>query len=252
MANHEFRAVVLDLFDTLVRWEPERLPLMELNGRAIRTTMPWVFPKLEERLGAAFDRSAFVQIYSRVTEEIAFERERDGIEITCHERFARTLERMAAVDRGEVEAFAEVLTRVHMDQVRAVTSAPQERAEAVRRIAPHYRLGLLSNFDDARCGREVLTDTGVADLFEAVVISAEVQLRKPDPRIFRRMLDMLGLAPHEVLFVGDTPRDDVWGAFQVGIPTAWIRKNGASLPEEIPKPRFMIDDLAELPGLLRI
>lgn len=55
MINREFRAIVVDLFDTLVRWEPERLPLMEINGRAMRTTMPWIFPRLKQRLGEAFD-----------------------------------------------------------------------------------------------------------------------------------------------------------------------------------------------------
>jgi len=219
MINREFRAIVVDLFDTLVRWEPDRLPLMEINGRAMRTTMPWIFPRLRRRLGSAFDQDGFIEIYTGVLEEIARERDRDGIEITCWERFVRTLARVSAVSPDEAEELAEELTRIHMSQVRAVTAAPSQRVEAIRRLAPHYRLGLLSNFDDAQCGREVLADTGVAELFEAVLISAEVRLRKPDPRIFRRMLAMLDLAPHEVLFVGDTPREDVWGAYQIGIPT---------------------------------
>jgi putative hydrolase of the HAD superfamily len=250
MINREFRAIVVDLFDTLVRWEPERLPLMEINGRAMRTTMPWIFPRLQQRLGSAFDQRGFIDIYTVVLEEIALERDRDGIEITCWERFVRTLARVSAVPPDEAEELAAELTRIHMSQVRAVTAAPRERVEAIRQLAPHYRLGLLSNFDDAQCGREVLADTGVAELFEAVIISAEVCLRKPDPRIFRRMLTMLELAPHEVLYVGDTPRDDVWGAYQVGIPTVWISKGAAALPEGIPQPRFIINELSELPRVL--
>jgi HAD superfamily hydrolase (TIGR01509 family) len=250
MMNREFRAIVVDLFDTLVRWEPERLPLIEINGRATRSTMPWIFPRLQQRLGTAFDRPSFISIYTRVLEEIALERQRDGIEITCWERFARTLAKLAVVPADEAETFAEELTRIHMNQVRSVTTAPRQRVEAIRQLAPHYRLGLLSNFDDAQCGREVLGDTGIADLFEAVIISAEVRLRKPDPRIFRRMLAMLDLAPNEVLFVGDTPLDDVWGACQVGIPTVWINKGVAALPEGIPQPRFVINELSELPSLL--
>jgi HAD superfamily hydrolase (TIGR01549 family) len=250
MMNPEFRAIVVDLFDTLVRWEPERLPLLEINGRAIRSTMPWVFPRLQQRLGSAFDRQDFISIYMSVIEEITLERERDGIEITCSERFARTLTRMTVLSSDEKAAFAEELTRLHMSHVRAVTTAPVRRVDAIRQLAPHYRLGLLSNFDDAQCGREVLGDTGVAELFEAVIISAEVRLRKPDPRIFRRMLAMLDLSPREVLYVGDTPVDDVWGAYQVGLPTAWISKGAVQVPEGIPQPRFIINELSELPELL--
>ena len=122
----------------------------------------------------------------------------------------------------------------------------------MRRIAPHYRLGLLSNFDDAQCGREVLLDTGVADLFEAVIISAEVGLRKPNPQIYQRMLTMLQLEPHEVLFVGDTPREDVLGPQRAAMRMAWISKRGVPLPDGIPQPDLMVADLAELPALLGV
>ena len=250
MVNREFRAIVVDLFDTLVRWAPERLPLLEINGRAIRSTMPWIFPRLQQRLGITFNRQEFITSYTSVIEEIALERQRDGIEITCWERFARTLDRMRVMSSDEKDAFAEELTRLHMSHVRAVTTAPAARVQAIRQLAPHYRLGLLSNFDDAQCGRAVLGDTGVAELFESVIISAEVRLRKPDPRIFRRMLATLDLKPPEVLFVGDTPVDDVWGAYHVGIPTAWISKGALRIPDGIPQPRFIINELSELPQLL--
>ena len=252
MPPSEIKAVVLDLFDTLVRWAPERLPLMELNGRQVHTTLPWIFPALHERLGVDFDLQSFIDVYTGVVEEIAAEREREGIEITCLERFVRTMARIPAVAPTETETLAARLTRIHMDGVRNVTWAPAERVEAVRRVAPHYRLGLLSNFDDAQCGREVLADTGISDLFEAVIISAEVRLRKPDQRIFRRMLQMLRLEPHQVLFVGDTPRDDVWGAHQAGMRTVWISKGAPAVPEGVPQPHFTIKDLSELPGILEI
>src|SRR5438128_7881345 len=126
MINHEFRAIVVDLFDTLVKWEPERLPLIEINGRAFRSTMPWIFPKLEQRLGTGFDRDRFTNIYTAVMEEIALERQRDGIEITCSERFARTLAKINRVPSHQAASFAEELTRIHMNQVRAVTTAPAQ------------------------------------------------------------------------------------------------------------------------------
>jgi HAD superfamily hydrolase (TIGR01549 family) len=252
MSKRDFKAIVLDLFDTLVKWEPDRLPLMEVSGRRVHTTMPFVLPKLEERLGERFDQQGFIDVYATVVDEIGVEREREGVEITCFERFARTLKRLTPLSDDDVHLFAEDLTRVHMAGVRAVTWAPQNRVQAVRQIAPHYRLGLLSNFDDAQCGRDVLLDTGVADLFEAVIISAEVGLRKPNPRIYQRMLEMLRLEPHEVLFVGDTPREDVAGPQQAGMRTAWISRGASAVPEGIPKPHFIITDLAELPRMLEV
>jgi putative hydrolase of the HAD superfamily len=42
-----------------------------------------------------------------------------------------------------------------------------------------------------------------AELFDGVVISGEVGLRKPDPEIFQHALELLDLPPHECAFIDD-------------------------------------------------
>ncbi len=250
MAEREFKAVVLDLFDTLVTWDPAKLPLFEWGTRAIHSTIPWILPRVEEALGAKYSRDAFVRTYSIVYEEINAERAREDVEITCFERFDRTLARLGLENRTAREALAQSLTRIHMSGVRKVTAAPRSRIAAVRRLAKKYRLGLLSNFDDSRTGREIVSDTGVGDLFETIIISANVGLRKPNPKIFERMLAALGLQPREVLFVGDTAHDDVAGSKSVGMSAAWISRHGHPLPQGLPAADYIISDLAELPEVL--
>jgi HAD superfamily hydrolase (TIGR01549 family) len=249
MSELRFQAVVLDLFDTLVKWSPHRLPEMEIGGRRVRTTIPGLVPSLEQALGAAFRLDAFLEVYGAVIAEIRTERLATGVEITCHERFRRTLERLNVGIVGASE-LAERLTRTHMAAVRAVTAAPPEHAAVIPRLAEHYRLGLLSNFDDARTGREILGDTGVAEHFEIVVISAEARVRKPHPEIFRRVLEGLRLEPKDVLFVGDTVREDVVGARAAGIPVAWLSENKGEYPAELSPPDYTIGNLTELPKLL--
>jgi FMN phosphatase YigB (HAD superfamily) len=250
--NNKIKAVVFDLFDTLVKWEPERLPLLHWRERSTHSTLPWIVPSLQERMGPRFELETFLTVYHDVIDEINAEREREGIEITCQQRFERTLERLGYADPAERESLASHITRVHMDGVRKVTFAPPERSLAVRRLAPHFRLGLLSNFDDAQCGREVLLDTGVADLFEAVIISAEAGLRKPNPLIYQRILAMLHVEPHAVLFAGDTPREDVLGPRLAAMRVVWVNKRGAPLPDGIPEPDLIVADIAELPALLGV
>jgi len=252
MDRSAIKAVVFDLFDTLVKWEPDRLPLLHWRERATHSTLPWILPSLEERMGPRFELEQFLTVYHDVIDEVNGERESEGIEITCQERFDRTLARLGYSDDAERELLAFHLTRVHMDGVRKVTFAPPERSTAVRRLAPHYRLGLVSNFDDAQCGREVLIDTGVAELFESVIISAEVGLRKPNPLIYRRMLEMLRLDARAVLFVGDTPREDVHAPRMAGMSVAWVNNRGIDLPAGIPPPDFTLASIAELPGLLGV
>ena len=82
------------------------------------------------------------------------------------------------------------------------------------------------------------------------MISAEFRLRKPHTDLFTRVLDALRLEPRQVLFVGDTAREDVVGAKRAGIPVAWINKHQQPFPEEIASPEITINDLADLPDLL--
>ena len=250
MTVARFDAIVFDLFNTIVRWTPGRLPTLERNGRRFPSTLPLLFPILERALASAFDEEGFVEEYLSVLQEIEVERGLDSIEITCHERFERTLRRVA-VPATEVEALAGKLTRTHMAAVRSVTAAPSAWAEAVRRVGhAGYRTAILSNFDDGRTGHEIVADTGLGDLFEIVVISADEGLRKPHPELFRRLLARLGLDAGRVLYVGDTPREDVLGARGVGMPVVWLNEGRGDLPADVPDPDFILPDVTALPALL--
>jgi putative hydrolase of the HAD superfamily len=74
-----------------------------------------------------------------------------------------------------------------------------EMYDALRALRAHgVRTGLLSNSWGNEYPRELW-----AELFDAVVISCEVGMRKPDEAIFRHAADLLGLAPQECVFIDD-------------------------------------------------
>ena len=241
---------MIDLFDTLVTWNPDGLPLMQFRGREIRSTTPLLYPALETALGERFDREKFSEAHASVYAEIFTERAKpDALEITCLERFSRTL-KILDVDEPQAMPLAEDLRRIHMGRVREVTKAPPARIDAMKKIARHHRVGLISNFDDSETGHLIMHDTGIRELFDAVIISADTGYRKPNPLIFKKILDAMRLEPADILFVGDTPLDDVLGSKSVGMHSAWIRRSGHELPEGIPAPDLIISDLAELPAAL--
>jgi glucose-1-phosphatase len=94
--------------------------------------------------------------------------------------------------------------------------------EAIRGLKPRYRTGLLSNaFLDLR---GLMTEQWkIADAFDAMVISAEAGMMKPDERIYRLALEQLGVAPEEAIFVDDFRRN-VEGARQVGLQAIHFRE----------------------------
>ncbi len=53
------------------------------------------------------------------------------------------------------------------------------------------------------------------DMFDAVVISSEVGMRKPEPQIFLHAAELLGLSPHECIFIDDIEAN-ITAAEQVG------------------------------------
>ena len=247
MGELRIKAVVIDLYDTLVDWNPESLPVLQWRGREIRSTAPLLFPALKAELGDRFDQTAFMEAHDSVAREIFAGRVGEApVEITCLERFSRTLTR-AGHDGAGAAALADRLRKIHMGRIREVTQAPPARVAAMKKIATRYRVGLISNFDDAETGHQIVHDTGLHGLFEAVIISADAGLRKPNPLIFQRILELMRLAPGDVLYVGDTPHDDVRGAKGVGMHSAWIRRHDRELPEGVPAPDLVIGDLAELP-----
>lgn len=84
-----------------------------------------------------------------------------------------------------------------------------------------HRLGIVSN-GSAATQRAKLAATGLAARVDAVLVSGEVGLRKPDPEIFRRAARELGVEPRACVFVGDDPERDVAGAGRAGMRTAWL------------------------------
>ncbi|MBT2210745.1 HAD family phosphatase [Actinomadura sp. NEAU-AAG7] len=78
--------------------------------------------------------------------------------------------------------------------------APVEPMYAALRTvrAAGSRVALLSNSWGNDYPRDLF-----ADLFDAVVISSEVGMRKPDEQIFRHALELLGLDPTECVFIDD-------------------------------------------------
>jgi putative hydrolase of the HAD superfamily len=76
-------------------------------------------------------------------------------------------------------------------------------ADAVRQVrAAGYRTALLTNIsrDGDSMWRSLFP---VDDLFDVVVDSSRVGMRKPDPRIFELTCERLGVAPQRCLFVDD-------------------------------------------------
>lgn len=117
-----------------------------------------------------------------------------------------------ACDQGFIsrQAYTEGISAITGEPVKAVQAA--FRRELVPNkpllhyiqdsLKPHYKIGLLSNI-----GRDWIDDyfseATRRNLFDAIVLSSEEGVLKPDPVIFQRITERLNVAPRECIMVDD-------------------------------------------------
>lgn len=87
------------------------------------------------------------------------------------------------------------------------------------------RLGIISNWDKLDLA-DVCRSLGIADWFEVILPSAEAEADKPDPRIFRRALQLARAPAESSVHVGDSYGADVEGARGVGMVGVLVQRTG--------------------------
>jgi putative hydrolase of the HAD superfamily len=107
-------------------------------------------------------------------------------------------------------------------------------------------LGIVSNSDPEH-QRAKLARAGILDRFRCLVCSGGAGVAKPDPGIFRLACAELGVAPAEVLYVGDRLDVDARAAAAAGLTGVWLDRSGVG---QEPPDVARITDLGQLPALV--
>jgi epoxide hydrolase-like predicted phosphatase len=141
---------------------------------------------------------------------------------------------------GEIsdqQHWANVMRKLHLpdseigsvrDEFFAGDILDRELLDFTHSLRPHYKIGLISNaWSDLR---DYIVRQGFDDAFDAIVISAEVGVVKPEARIYRVALEKLGVAPEEAVFLDDF-FENVEGAQRVGMHAIHFREPDQALTE---------------------
>ena len=118
--------------------------------------------------------------------------------------------------------------------------------ETLRALAERCSLGLISN-GRSEGQRKKLSSTGIARFFDAVVISEEVGVKKPNPLIFEACLEALRIYPNEAAYVGDNPSNDIEPAMNLGMKAIWLKNDQFDPPIKVDA---ILSDIADLPNAL--
>jgi putative hydrolase of the HAD superfamily len=120
-------------------------------------------------------------------------------------------------------SYWEVFRGLTWEEYRQLQILKHDVPGALEALAGRYWLATLSN-NVARV-RKLLEELDVARFFSAWGISEEVGREKPDPGIFRHVLDQAGCRPEEAMMVGDRLDNDILPAQELGLATALVQLN---------------------------
>jgi putative hydrolase of the HAD superfamily len=244
-----YRAVLLDMFDTVVDFHWDRLPLVTVNGEQVRSTSPRVFEAVR-RLLPDLAWETFVQAFVGSYRHVEAIRQKTQREVPVQERFGMVLDRLAVTDPGCRAAFLRAGLTEHTRLLREAMVFPEANRAVLDRLQSRYRLAVVSNFDHTPTVEDVLAASGIRDRFETVVVSDAVGWRKPHPEIFRAALEAMGVAPQDAAFVGDTPESDVGGARQMGMDVIWLQRDLPGMPAGVSPPTWIVPRFPDILKLL--
>lgn len=109
-----------------------------------------------------------------------------------------------------------------------------------------YLTGIVTN--GSAYGQNLkLERSGLKDMFDAVVVSGDFGVHKPDPAIFREAAKRLNVSCEECMFVGDTFPKDILGAGRAGMKPVWIWTHG---PRVMKADLPVISDISQITELL--
>lgn len=124
------------------------------------------------------------------------------------------------IERWKLRDAVEDLLAGHFEAFSRFVVPDPDMAEVLDALAPRFRLGLVTN--GTSDGQHAKIDRlGIRGRFGAVVVSGDIGIHKPDPRIFEICLDALGVAPDRAVYVGDHYENDVIGAGSTGMRAIW-------------------------------
>ncbi|OGP61350.1 MAG: hypothetical protein A2V65_00545 [Deltaproteobacteria bacterium RBG_13_49_15] len=201
----EIRAIGFDLFNTLIK--ANRNTLEEAMGLLIKSL---------EMDGFAEDHSIFNEDYGKAAAWHIEQSRKSGKE--THNRFwiCDALNRAGhhlSPDDPRIARGVDAYFSAFYPNCSMMPGA----LEILRTLQHRYPLGLLSNFTHPPAVWKIIEDLGLRSFFKTVIISGEIGYRKPDPAAFSALVGQLGVESGKVLFVGDDPEADIYGAGKAGL-----------------------------------
>ena len=199
-----------------------------------------------------FDADRTIPIYRRINGAIwrAFENGEISQSDISPRRFSEFLRELGIV------ADVGLLSAAYLEHLAEADFLIPGAEAIIEELVSRYSMAIVTNglsrVQRGRFGRSSITNH-----FHPIVISDEVGVQKPDPRIFERVFENYPhISRHEALMIGDSLTSDIAGGVAAGIDTSWYRPEEQSSRGKTPGSRTFLPDptyeIAHLDDLRRL
>ena len=229
------QALLFDMFDTIM--------LIEKNHEFYNTSLKRAHEVLVEN-NVNVEFPVFRDAYIKARDALYLEADKALEEPHFNMRIANALKSLRYCFEVDSEVVAEA-TNAFCEAFMEYVCIDKNAKSALENLHGKYKLGIVSNFAIPECVDKLLEKHGLDKLFDAIVVSAAVNKRKPSPEIFHKALEKIGVTAENAVFVGDTADDDIFGAKTAGMKTIFIERR---VQKEIAQacPNQTIKSLSEL------
>lgn len=242
--NHTLTTVLFDLGNTLIYHESDwRLIMPQFSGELVRQLQARGYPV------TAADGEHFLERMRLYYDE----RDTEFWEYTTAYQITELLKEHS-LPLLEDNALREVLRSMFAITQRYWHVMDDTHATLQNLRRQGYRMSIISNASDDDDVQTLVDKAGIRPYFEIILTSAAFGYRKPNPRIFRHVLDQMSVQADQAVMVGDTLGADILGASNAGMGSVWIWKYADTAANrdhlDTIQPDAKVETLSELPALL--
>jgi len=240
MKFSDFRVLTFDCYGTLIDWETGILSVLR----------PWA-----ARAGISADDAQLLGAFSEAESAAEHDAPHALYPEILRATHARIAKHFGVNNKTTTPPDADAADLL----ARSVGDWPSfsDTCEALKRLQQRYKLIVVSNVDRESFAR---TQKLLGIIFDAVVTAEEVGAYKPDPKMFRRALEVaskFGAAPENILHVAQSLYHDHVPAKSFGLKTVWVQrpskrgKFGATRePGDNVQPDLVVHSLGELVDII--
>lgn len=225
-----YKAIIFDLDHTLLDYDRSETDAMQLTIRqhGLEQEERWTWERFRETFGPI---------------NWMYWSERNERRLTIHQILEYSF-RDTFIRLEHSDADPSALARTYWDHFCSLCHFEDGARELLGDLHGNRKLAVISNGIGE--GQRRRTASGdILKLFDAFIVSDEVGYWKPDRNIFEIALSELGAHRSEVLYVGDSLKDDYAGARAADIDFCLYNRSGAALDEQV-NPRYVVQRIGDI------